>query len=127
MLLAHGLVVVVLDSHDWRLLRNAGNEAVPVLAPVETPALAEAHHASGTSGQRHADADHAAAVAAWMNRQVAEHKVEHFALIAPPRVLGEVRPHLTPAVERALVKELGKDLIGRHESEILETLRESED
>lgn len=122
MLLTHGTLVALVDSHNWRLLRNAGTEAVPVLVGVETPALAEAHHASGSAGQRLTEASHAAAIGEWLNHQVVGRHVEHVVLIAPPRVLGELRHHFTPAVERAIVKEVHKDLIGRHENEVLAVL-----
>jgi len=123
MLLSHGTLVALVDSHNWRLLRNAGTEAVPVLASVETPALAEAHHASGSAGQRLAEATHAAAIGEWLHHQAIGRHLEHVVLIAPPRVLGELRRHLSPAAERLILKEVSKDLIGRHENEILAVLQ----
>lgn len=123
MLLAHGTLVVIADTREWRLLRNAGSEAVPVLVAQDTPALAEVHHGSGTAGARLNEAGHATAIAQWLHHQATAHRDAQFVLIAPPRVLGEIRRHLTPQAERAVVKDLGKDLIGRHESEILATLR----
>jgi len=123
MLLAHKTLVALIDSHELRLLRNAGTEAVPVLAPVEKPALTEPHHASGHAGQRLAEATHAAAIGEWLHHQVIGHHLEHLVLIAPPRVLGELRHHLSPVVQKTVVKELAKDLIGRHENEVLAVLR----
>jgi protein required for attachment to host cells len=123
MLLAHGTLIALVDSHEWRLLRNAGTEAVPVLVPSPTPALAEAHHASGQAGQRLAEATHAAAIGDWLHHQVVTHHLDHLVLIAPPRVLGQLRQHLTATVQKTVVRELAKDLIGRHETEILAVLR----
>lgn len=123
MLLPHATLVVLVDSHDWRVLRNQGTEATPTLVKVDTPALAEAHHASGTAGARLAEATHATAVAEWLHRQVAGHHAEAIVLIAPPRVLGELRRHLSSQVQHAVVHELAKDLIGRHETDILAALR----
>ncbi|WP_353228694.1 host attachment protein [Novosphingobium sp.] len=123
MLIPHGTLVVLADSHDWRLLRNAGTEAVPVLTKVPLPALNEPHHASGHAGQRLAEASHAAAIGEWLHHQVTALQVDHLVLIAPPRVLGELRRHLPAAVERVVRKELSKDLIGRHETEIVAVLQ----
>lgn len=118
MLLAHGTLVALIDSQDWRLLRNAGNEAVPVLVPIKTPALTEPHHAGGP-----AEAGHAAAIGEWLHHQVLARHLDHIVLIAPPRMLGEVRRHLTPQVRHAITGEVPKDLIGRHETEVLAVIR----
>jgi protein required for attachment to host cells len=123
MLLPHGTLIALVDSHEWRLLRNAGTEAVPVLAPAPLPALAEVHHASGHAGQRLAEATHAAAIGAWLHHQAITHQLAHLVLIAPPRVLGELRQHLSAPAQKTVVGELAKDLIGRHEAEILAVLR----
>jgi protein required for attachment to host cells len=123
MLLPHGTLVALIDGHDWRLLRNAGSEAAPVLERAPTPTLAEPHHASGTAGQRLAEASHTAAIGEWLHHQVIGHHLDHLVLIAPPRILGEVRRHLSSAVEKTVIRELSKDLIGRHETEILAALR----
>jgi len=121
MLLPHGTLVALIDSHELRLLRNAGTEAVPVLVPVPTPTLAEPRHASGE--QRLAEATHAAVIAEWLHHQAITRQIDHLILIAPPRVLGEVRRHLSGAVEKIIARELAKDLIGRHETEVLAVLR----
>ena len=123
MLIAHGTLIALIDGHELRLLRNAGTEAVPVLVKAPTPALTEAHHASGHAGQRLAEATHAVAIADWLHHQAIGHQLDHLILIAPPHMLGELRHHLTPAVQKTVVKELAKDLIGRHENEILAVLR----
>ena len=123
MLLVHGTLIALVDSHELRLLRNAGTEAVPVLVPTATPTLAEPHHASGHAGQRLAEATHATAIGEWLHHQAIGRHFEHLVLIAPPRVLGELRHHLTPTVQKTVVKELAKDLIGRHEAEVLAVLR----
>ena len=123
MLIPHGMLVVIADSHAWRLLRNAGTEAVPVLVAQDTPALAEAHHAGGHGGAHATEAGHAVAIGEWLHREVTAHRLDQLVLIAPPRLLGELRRHLSPAVARTLRETLAKDLIGRHESEILAVLR----
>ena len=123
MLLAHGTLVALFDSHELRLLRNAGTQAVPVLVPTPVPTLSEPHHASGHAGQRLAEATHAAVIGEWLHRQVIACHLDHLILIAPPHVLGELRRHLSPVVQKTVVVELAKDLIGRHENEILAVLR----
>lgn len=123
MLIPHGMLVMIADSHAWRLLRNAGTEAVPVLVAQDTPALAVAHHAGGHGGAHATEAGHAAAIADWLAREVTAHRLDNLVLIAPPRLLGELRHHLNPAVARIVRHTLAKDLIGRHEAEILAVLR----
>lgn len=133
MLLPHAAVIALVDGEELTLLRNAGNEAAPELAELVTPRLDEHNHsASGgrhgpTAGnpsprQMHEDA-HAAAVATWLNQQVAGHKIEHLLVIAPPRTLGELRKHYSKQVEHALIGELSKDLVGRRPDEVLAALR----
>jgi protein required for attachment to host cells len=131
-LLPHGTVVTVLDGKSWTLFRNEGNEATPELTPMPLPALVETNHGSGgrhaSSGggadthQLNEDA-HVAAVAEWLNRQVADHKITHLVVIAPPRALGEVRHRYSKGTEQALLAELPKDLMGNSGSEIVAALR----
>ncbi|WP_226015635.1 host attachment protein [Novosphingobium sp. FKTRR1] len=132
MLLPHAAVVVIVDGHGWSLLRNGGNETEPELHALPLPELVEHNHGSGgrhgsssggTSAHQMREDAHAAAVADWLNRQVAGHKLEHIVVIATPRTLGELRRHYTPAVERALVGELAKNLLGRQPHEVLQALR----
>jgi protein required for attachment to host cells len=123
MLIPHGTLVVIADSHAWRLLRNAGTEAVPVLVAQDTPALAEAHHAGGHGGAHATEAGHATAIGNWLASEATAHRLDHLVLIAPPRLLGELRNHLAPSVARIVRHTLAKDLIGRHEAEILAVLR----
>lgn len=132
MLLPHGAVVVIVDGHDWSLLRNAGNEAEPELQALPLPELVEHNHGSGsrhgsssggTSAHQMREDAHAAAVADWLNRQVANHKLEHAVVVATPRTLGELRRHYTGAFERVLVGELAKNLLGRQPQDVLVALR----
>lgn len=126
MLIPHGAVVCVVDGKEWQLFRNAGNEAAPELATMETPTLVEHNHSAGGSHASPHDQDevaHCAAVAEWVNRQVQGHKIEHLIVIAPPRALGELRHGFGKAVQAVMRTELAKDMIGRQPAEIIAALR----
>lgn len=131
MLIPHGTVIAVIDGQDWDLFRNAGTEAEPELAVLETPALAEHNHStSGHSASRSRpslhDMDetaHAAAVAEWLNGQVTAHKIDRLAIIATPRTLGELRHHLSAQASQVLIAEVAKDLMGRQPADLIAALR----
>lgn len=126
MLIPHGTVIAVVDGKAWELYRNAGTEAAPELAAIETPALVEHNHSSGGSHATPHQQDetaHCAAVADWLNRQVQANKIAQIVLIAPPRALGELRHALNKATQHAMIKELAKDMIGRQATEIIAALR----
>lgn len=132
MLLPHATLIALVDGERLELYRNAGNEAHPDLAPLETPKLAEENHGSGSrhyssAGNPQAslleEDAHAAAVAAWLNGQVLGHKVEKLVVIAAPRTLGEMRKHYHKQLEATLVGEVAKDLVGRKGPEIIAALR----
>ena len=132
MLLPHGAVIAVVDGQNFELYRNVGDEAAPELAVLPTPKLDAHNHSGGShhsSAGNHAgnmvDEDaHAAAAATWLNGQVLSQKLNVLVVIAPPRTLGELRKHYHKLTERALLKELHKDLIGKQPRDIVEALRE---
>jgi protein required for attachment to host cells len=132
MLLPHGAVIALIDGHNFELYRNAGNEAEPELAALPTPEL-DAHNHSGGSHRsstgNHADSlvaedAHAIAAVTWLNGQVLSHKLTDLVVVAPPRTLGELRKHYHKLTERALRKEVNKDLVGKSPETILAALRE---
>lgn len=126
MLLPHGTVVAVVDGKTWDLWRNAGNEAAPELARIETPALVEHNHSSGgshASPHQQDETAHATAVADWLGRQVGGHKIEQLVVIAPPKTLGELRHHWSKPVQNALLAEIAKDMVGRQPADVLAALR----
>lgn len=126
MLIPHGTVIAVVDGKAWELYRNAGTEAAPELAAMETPALVEHNHSSGgshASPHQQDETAHCAAVADWLNRQVQAHKIAQIVLIAPPRALGELRHALNKATQQAMIKELAKDMVGRQPNNIIAALR----
>ncbi|MFM2301119.1 MAG: hypothetical protein RLZZ84_855 [Pseudomonadota bacterium] len=132
MLLPHGTVIALVDGQNFELYRNAGNEAEPQLAVLDAPKLdasnhsAASHHSHpGNHANSQVDEDaHAAAAVGWLNEQVLGHKIASLVMIAPPRTLGEVRKHYHKQTEQAVIKELGKDLIGKPADAILLALRE---
>ncbi|MGV3511923.1 MAG: host attachment protein [Novosphingobium sp.] len=126
MLIPHGTVIAIVDGKAWELYRNAGTEAAPELAAIDTPALAEHNHSSGgsrASPHQQDETAHCAAVADWLNRQVQAHKIGQIVLIAPPRALGELRRELNKATQHAMIRELAKDMIGHQPLEIIAALR----
>lgn len=132
MLLPHGAVIALVDGHNFELYRNVGNEAAPELNPLPAPRLDLHNHSGGShrsSAGNHADSlvvedAHAMAAATWLNGQVLSHKIKDLAVVAPPRTLGELRKHYHKLTERALRKEVNKDLIGTAPETILAALRE---
>lgn len=132
MLLPHGTVIALIDGKNFELFRNDGNEAEPDLTVLPAPKL-DAHNHSGASHRsttgNHAgslpDEDaHAAAAATWLNGQVLSNKLKDLVVFAPPRTLGELRKHYHKMTERALLKEVHKDLVGKQPGEVLMALRE---
>jgi len=132
MLLPHGTVIALVDGKNFELYRNAGNEAEPELALLDSPKLdahnhsGSSHHGRSANKEGHlADEDaHAGAAAGWLNSQVLGHKIENLVVIAAPRTLGEMRRHYHKQTERTVIAELAKDLAGRQPADILAALRE---
>lgn len=132
MLLPHGTVIALIDGQKFELYRNVGNEAEPELTALAAPKL-DSHNHSATGHHSHpgnhansqvSEDAHAVAAVNWINEQVLGHKIESLVMIAAPRTLGEARRHYHKLTERAVIKELGKDLIGKKPDAILAALRE---
>ncbi len=132
MLLPHGTVIALVDGARFELYRNTGNEAAPELTAMTAPKLDTHNHSGGShhsSAGNHADnlvAEDAHAIAAvnWLNSQVLGHKIESLVVFAAPRTLGEMRRHYHKQTERAILKEVHKDLAGKPPAQILSALRE---
>jgi protein required for attachment to host cells len=131
MLLPHGTVVALADGERLELYRNAGRGLAVELERIESPSIDE--HNEGSGGRHHSSARnpqaqlieedaHAAGVAAWLNHEVIDHRIEHLVVIAAPRTLGELRKHYHRMTGEALVGEIDKYLLGRPEGEIVEAL-----
>lgn len=132
MLLPHGTVIALVDGKNFELYRNTGTEAEPELTAQAAPKLDSHNHSGGShhsSAGNHAghmveEDAHASAAVDWLNSQVLGHKLEQLIVIAAPRTLGEMRRHYHKQTERAVLKELAKDLIGKQPGDILSALRE---
>ena len=132
MLLPHGTVIAIIDGHNFELYRNDGNEAEPSLEALPTPKLDSRNHSGNghhSSPGNHADSQvaedaHAIAATEWLNHEVLGHHIDGLVVFAPPRTLGEMRRHYHKQTEKALLKEVSKDLIGRKPDEVLAALRE---
>ena len=132
MLLPHGAVIALIDGQNFELYRNAGTDGEAALVAMETPKLDSRNHSDAghhDSPGNHAghlvDEDsHAKAATEWLNSQVLDHKIDKLIVIAPPRTLGELRKHYHKQLERVLLCELHKDLIGKAPSAILTALRD---
>ena len=111
MLIPHGTVIALVDGKHLELYRNTGDEAEPTFT---------ANHADHLVIE---DA-HAGAAVAWLNSEVLGHRIEHLVVVAAPRTLGEMRKHYHKQLERVLLCELHKDLIGKAPSAILTALRD---
>lgn len=126
MLLAHGTVIALIDGKNFELYRNAGDEAAPELTALPTPKL-DTHNHSATShhsGSMVIEDAHAIAATGWLNEQVLGHKIAALVVFAAPRTLGEMRKHYHKQTERAVVREVSKDMIGKQPDAILAALRE---
>jgi len=131
MFLPHATVVALVDGHNFSLWRNSGTEARPILVELESPRLDNRNHSGGghrSSPGNHADTlvaedAHASAVVQWLNDEVLDHEITDLVVIAAPRTLGEMRRHYHKQTERALLREVAKDLSGRKGPEILAALR----
>lgn len=131
MLLPHGTVIALVDGKNFELYRNTGNEAEPALTSESAPKLDASNHSGGShhsSSGNHAgslvseDANAIAAVE-WLNSQVLGHKIGQLVVVAAPRTLGEMRRHYHKQLEKVLLREVSKDLIGKPASDVLAAVR----
>lgn len=64
-------------------------------------------------------------VAARLAKALAEKSFDKLVLIAPPKMLGELREYLAPAVKKRIAAEMPKDLTHYEGEELLQHLRDS--
>jgi protein required for attachment to host cells len=131
MLIPHGTIVAVADGQHLMLFRNSGTEAAPQLEALPVPSLDERNHSGGghhtpTSAEpthhRMEEDNHCAAVVAWLNREVLEHRISDLVIVAPPAALGEMRQHYHKQLQQVLRHELAKEFTGRSGAEVLAAL-----
>lgn len=127
MKLPKNAVVAVADGENLNLFRNTGDEGSPSLtalpdADVSTTNKGSGgrhHNSSANPSDSQQDEDgFAAGIAALLNKQVLDGKIEDLVVIAAPRTLGELRKHYHKALEARLVGEISKDLTSHSVADI---------
>lgn len=121
MQLPKGALVAVADGAKLHLYRNTSDDSHPKLSALPDVAVESGGTGSGT-GHRSSSANpdnntqdedgFAAGVAALLNKQVLQGGVTSLAIIAAPRMLGELRKHYHQKLSAALAGEVAKDLAG---------------
>ncbi len=124
-------LVAVADGEKLHLFRSAGTEEPPHLKPAGHPHVEGSNHSAGSRHKSSAsnpdekqDAEdmHAAAVAELLNKAAQRNEFEHAVVIAPPKMLGELRKHYHKAFEGKILKEIHKDMTGQPADTIAKAL-----
>ena len=122
MLLPHDTIVAVADGENFHLFRTVGHDTNLHLQPLGQPHVEGSnhsggarHHSSAANPDEKQDAKDmfAAATAEWLNHEAIGNRFEHAVVIAPPKMLGELRKHYHKALEAKILKEIPKDLTGQ--------------
>jgi len=110
-----------------RHIRNTGTQAHLVLTELRQPDVhgdvegAVRHqHTGGDNRDRrqlqdrgldkdHQEASFGAAIARWLNHEIAAGRMGPLLVVAPPRALGELRLHYGEALKKCLVAELAEE------------------
>ena len=147
MIVPNGTLIMVVDGARSSLFRNTGAALAPELALIESsedPSPSTADLGTDRPGRRfesmgasrgayegpdyHQQEEDAFSrdAAAHLNRLAAdgEHKL---ILVAAPRVLGTMRPHIEAATHHLLIGEIAKDYAGRPARDVAEMLTRQED
>lgn len=114
-----------LDTVSLTLVDNEAEPAPPT-RELGTDRPGRVVESSGTGRSAVDETDlHAEAEAAFLaqtierlDHGVREHDVRHLILVAPPKALGIIRKHLTPALKAVIAAELDKDYAGLSTPEI---------
>ena len=135
----HNTHVLVVDGRKLLLFRNDGSIADPdltVYTHFDEPSAATRDQGTGQPGKTHAsvgearsgyeqtdfhqqDEDRFAADAAEMlKRDVLDGRIETLIVVAAPRTLGELRKHYHAEVQKRVIGEISKDVVGRPTNEI---------
>ena len=120
MKLPHQAHVALVDGQNFTLYRNEGQIFDPKLVSESRPELEVTNFSAGV---RHQDQigrmlgrtqldelAHGAAVAAWLNSQALDGRIEQLLIIADPKTLGEMRRHYHDELKNRLVGEIDKTL-----------------
>ena len=131
MRLPHDTMVAVADGEHLHIFRVEGNEDLPHLRAAGHPTVEGSnhsggarHHSSAANPDEKQDAKdmYAAATAAMLNEQALANAFEHAVVIAPPKMLGELRKHFHKAFEAKILKEIPKDLTGQTSEQIAKAI-----
>jgi protein required for attachment to host cells len=104
MLLPHGTVIAVIDARNFRLFRNAGDEASPELAETDAPRLDTHNHSGGShhgSTITMAHDAHATAAIEYLAQEVQSRRIEHLVVIAARAALANCARPIPRAGGRA--------------------------
>ena len=116
--LPNDTMVAVADGEKFHLFRTTGND----LQPAGHPKVEGSNHSAGSrhvsqsanpDEKQGAEDAFAAATAQWLNREAMANAFEHAVVIAPPKMLGELRKHYHKALEAKILKEIPKDMTGQ--------------
>lgn len=140
--IANGTLVMAIDGAKMLLFRNDGDEKYPVLTTLahqEIESLSSTERGTDAPGRTfssgsdrrsgygetdwHQQAeDRFAAEAAARLQAVAAEEKGGIVIIAPPRLLGELRKHYDAAVEGCLLAEIDKDLVRHVTDDVIEAI-----
>lgn len=146
MQISHGAHVAVADGRKFLLLRNAGDETLPVLDVDEVEvqddaatreigtdspgrtfsgtaaggAEAAGHRSAYSQPDYHQQGEDAFAAdrVKQLNELVKRGRISQLIIVAPPKALGEMRKHYDKALEAVLVGEIAKEMTNLPPDEI---------
>lgn len=119
----HKAHVALIDGTRFVLMRNMGQPFEPQLEFVSDLDLELTNFSAAVRNQDTAsprgdgaqldDLAHGAAAAEWLNARALDGQIESLVVVAEPKVLGELRRHVHPALAAKIAGELAKNLVGR--------------
>ena len=127
MRLPHDTMIAVADGEKFHLFRTTGNEEPPHPQPAGHPKVEGSNHSAGSRHLSQAsnpdekqdeEDTFAAATAKWLNHEALGNRFEHAVVIAPPKMLGELRKHYHKVLEAKILKEIPKDMTGQTRDDI---------
>ena len=132
MLVPHDTMIAVADGEKLHLFRATGNDARPNIRPAGHPQVTGSNHSGGArhgssaanpDEQQDAEDVYAAATVAMLNEAAQANTFDHAVVIAPPKMLGEMRKHYGKSFAAKLLKEIPKDMTGQMLEQIVTTLQ----
>ena len=147
MIVPNGTLVMVVDGARSLLFRNIGAALAPELALIESsndPSPRTAELGTDRPGRRfesmrtgrgaydgpdyhQQEEDHFSHIAAAHLNRLASDGDHKLILVAAPKVLGTMRPHIAAATRHLLIGEIAKDYAGKPAHEIAEMLEAHKD